>query len=156
MRSRLVGILVASLLLNVFLGGVLVGRGFAVHRPPLPPIPAPGPLVPPRHVVALPDDQKKLFQSVMRNHREALREARVAHKAARDKIEADIAAPVFDRATVAADFDALHQRNRDVDAATGDALIDALSGLSAASRASLVAHEEAPAPPNPAGPAKTP
>ena len=142
-HGRLVVLLAASLLLNVFLGGVLVGRGFVVHRPPpRPPAPA-GALVPPRNVGALPDDQKKLFQTAMRGHRDALRSARQAHKAARDKIEADIAAPQFDKAAVAADFDALHQTNRDTDAATGDALLDALSGLSAASRAALVAHEQA-------------
>ena len=147
-RPRVVGILAVSLLLNVFLGGVLVGRGFAVHRGP-PRAPVPGPLVPPRHVTSLPDDQKMLFQSAMSGHREALRAARHAHKAARDKIEAEIAAPVFDRAAVMADFDELHRTNRDVDAATGAALVDALSGLSAASRAALVAHEAPP-------PAKTP
>ena len=147
-RGRLVGILAASLLLNVFLGGVLVGRGFAVHRAP-PRASAPGPLVPPSRVVSLPDDQKKMFQAAMRTHREALGDARRAHKVARDRIETDIAMPTFDRATVTADFEALHGTNRDVDAATSAALIDALSGLSAASRAALVEHDASP-------PAKSP
>ena len=132
---RLVGVLAASLLLNVFLVGLMLGRGIAV-----PPSPPPGPLVPNRHVDALPDDQRKLFREAMQAHREVIRAARRLHRAARDKIEADIAAPVFDRATVAADFDALHRTNRDIDQAVGGALVDALAGLDATSRAALVEH----------------
>ena len=138
-RRRLVGALAVSLLINVFLGGVLVGRGYVLHHAS-PRVPPPGPLVPPRHVAALPDDQKTLFETAMIAHRAALRTARGAHKVAREKIEADIAAPVFDPAAVTADFEVLHRTNRDIDAATGAALVDALSGLSAASREALVAH----------------
>ena len=146
-RRRLVGILAVSLLLNVFLAGVLVGRGYAVHRAGPPRLASPGPIVPNRHVAALPADEKRQFQTAMTAHRDALRALRSSHKAARDKVEADIAAPTFDRAAVTADFAALHQINRDIDAETGAALIDALSGLSPASRAALVAHEAA-RPPN--------
>ncbi|MCX8256263.1 protein of unknown function [Beijerinckiaceae bacterium RH CH11] len=145
-HGRLVFVLAASLLLNVFLGGILVGRGFAVHRPPPRPPQQNGALVPAANVGALPEDQRKLFQSVMRTHRDALRSARLAHKAARDKIEADIAAPTYNKAVISADFDALHQTNRDLDAVSGEALTEALAGLSAASRAALVAHEKAPQP----------
>ena len=145
-RRRLVGLLAVSALLNVFLGGVLVGHGYVVHRAP-PRVP--GPLVPNRHVAALPEDQKGLFETVMIAHRDALRAAHRAHRAARDRVEADIAAPVFDRAAVTADFDALHRTNRTIDAETGAALVDALAGLTAASRAALVGHGATAAAPTP-------
>ena len=137
-HRRLVGLFAASLLLNVFLLGLFVGRGVALHKLPEPS--QPGPLVPGRQVAALPDDQKSLFREAMKAHREVIQAARRRHRAARDKIEADIAAPAFDRATVTADFDALHQTNRDVDQAVGDALVDALGSLDPSSRAALVAH----------------
>ena len=144
-RKRLVGVLAASLLLNVFLVGLFVGRSVAAHKPP-----PPGPLVPNRYVEALPDGQKALFRAAMMAHRETIRAARRAHRAARDTIQADIAAPVFDRAKVTADFVALHRTNRDVDAAIGAALVDALAGLDATSRAALVdqsvASKSTPAP----------
>lgn len=141
-RKRLVGLLAASFLLNVFLVGLLVGRGVALHKPAGPP--PPGPLVPNRQVAALPDDQKTLFHDAMKAHREVIQAARRRHRAARDKIEADIAAPIFDRANVTADFDTLHQTNRDIDKAVGEALVDALGSLDPASRAALVAHGAGP------------
>ena len=143
-RRRIVGVLAVSLLANVFLIGLIVGRGVAIHKPAPPP--ASGPLVPGQHVDALPDDQKKLFREAMAAHREVIRAARRLHRAARDRIEADIAAPVFDRATVTADFDALHRTNRNIDQAVGDALVDALGSLDASSRDALVAHSTAQAP----------
>lgn len=149
-RKRLVGLLAASLLLNVFLVGLFVGRGVALHKPPGPP--PTGPLVPDRQVAALPDDQKKLFRDAMKAHREVIQAARRRHRAARDKIEADIAAPVFDRANVTADFDTLHQTNRDIDQAVGDALVDALGSLEPASRAALVTPGAATSQPPAKGP----
>ncbi len=139
-NRRLIGALVVSGLLNIFLVGVLAGHGFAVHRGP-PPLLASGPMVPQRHVKALPDDQRQIFRAAMLARRDEIRAARQSHKELRRKTEADIAAQTFDRALVTEDFAALHRSNRAIDEAVSAALIDALAGLTPQSRAALVTHD---------------
>jgi len=136
-RRRLVVGLLVSLLVNVFLIGIVVGRSLALHHPPPSP-PGPGPLIPRGSVQALPEDQRRIFQAAMVAHREAIRAARRDHRELLAKIESDIAAPTFDRAAVEADFAALHNSNRAIEEATSAALLDALTGLSASSRAAVV------------------
>ena len=137
-RVRLV-LSAVSLLLNVFLVGIIAGhllsaRGAPVRKPD----PA---LVPVAHVRALPDDERRSFNETMRSHRAAIRAARQAHRIARANIEAAIAAPIFDRDAVAAAFAALQQKNAAVQEAVNAALVDALQDLSPQSRASLVGHD---------------
>ncbi len=143
-RRALFGIAAASLLLNVFLGGAVLGRAFGEHRRGAEPPKgvAPGPLVPPAHVQALPPEDRKRFRAAMAAHRPEIRAARQAHRDARRQIEADIAAPTYDQAKVVADFGALRQTNRDTDEAVDAALIDALAQLPPESRAALVNHAQ--------------
>ena len=150
-RRVLFGVAAASLLLNVFLGGAVLGRVFGEHRRDAEPPKgiAAGPLVPPAHVQALPPEDRKRFRAAMAPHRPAIRAARQAHRDARRQIEADIAAPTYDQAKVVADFEALRQTNRTTDEAVDAALIDALAQLPAESRATLVTHVQGgkPVPP---------
>lgn len=135
-----VGIAV-SLLLNVFLIGIVAGHFFVGRRAVAHPGAASGALVPQAHVRALPADEKRIFSATMSEHRDAIRAARMQHRAARLAAETDIAAPTFDRAKVAADFSALREANMAVQEAVNTALIESLSKLSPQSRAALVEHE---------------
>ena len=152
-RRVLIGIAGASILLNVFLGGAVLGRAFGDHRrgAEAPKGVAAGPLVPPAHVQALPAEDRKRFRAAMASHRPAIRAARQAHREARRQIEDDIAAPVYDGSRIVADFKALRQTNRDTDEAVDAALIDALAQLPPESRAALVArgHPAKPGEPPP-------
>ena len=136
-RRRLVLGLAASLLLNTFLLGLVLGRGAAWHHRNHPPPGAP-PLAARQYVEKLPEDQKAIFKDAMAAHREAVREARRHHRELRAKTETDIAAPTLDRAAVQADLAGLHQTNRDIEDATSAALLDALGKLTPDARAQLV------------------
>jgi uncharacterized membrane protein len=136
----------ASLLLNVFLVGIVAGHLFVGDRAVARPVAAgSGALVPQAHVRALPADEKKIFNTTMNTHRDAIRSARKRHRAIRLEIQADIAAPNYDRAKVAADFLALREANRSVEEAVNDALVDSLGKLSPQSRAALVNRDSAEA-----------
>ena len=150
-RRVLFGIAAASLLLNVFLGGALLGRALGEHRRGAEPPKgvAAGPLVPPAHIQALPSEDRKRFRAAMAPHRPAIRAARQAHRDARRQIEADIAAPSFDQAKVIVDFGALRQTNRDTEEAVDAALIDGLAQLPPESRAALVTHAQGGKPAQP-------
>lgn len=140
-RRALFAVVAASLLLNVFLGGAVLGRFFGDKgRTGEPPHAAGGAMVGPVHVTALPPEQRRRFRAAMAPHRPTIKAAREAHRAARRQIEADIAAPTYDQAKVAADFQALRQSNRDTEEAVDGALLDALAILPPESRAALVAH----------------
>ena len=93
----------ASLLLNVFLIGIIAGRVAGARKPPAG-VPASGQLVRPN---ALSPDDRRIFAAGMAPHRPGLKAARTAHRAARVAIEADLTAPTYDRAKVTEDFAAL-------------------------------------------------
>ena len=133
----------ASLLLNVFLIGIIAGRVAGARKPPAG-VPASGQLVRPN---ALSPDDRRIFAAGMAPHRPGLKAARTAHRAARVAIEADLTAPTYDRAKVTEDFAALRRTNRDVDEATDAALIDALANLSAEARTTIVHGRGNKAPP---------
>lgn len=148
-RRLALGVCAASLLLNVFLGGAVIGRAFGDrHRAAEPRAAANGALVTVAHVQALPPEDRRRFRDAMAPHRPAIRTARAAHRAARRQVEADLAAPVFDRAKVDADFATLKETNRNIDEVVDTALVDALAGLPAASRAALVSHARVAPPTN--------
>ena len=144
-RRALGTVVAASLLLNVFLSGAVLGRFFGEKgRTTEPPQIAAGSLVGPGHVKALPPGERRLFHAAMAPHRPTIREAREAHRAARRRIEADIAAPTYDKGRVAADFEALRQTSRVAEEAVDAALLDALAVLPPGSRAALVSHVREP------------
>ena len=156
-RRALFCVAAASLLVNVFLGGAVLGRVFGERghlfeeQPRVGMRPSNGALVPPRNVQALPQEDRRRFRAAMAPHRPAIRTAREAHRQARRQIEADIAAPAFDRDRILADFQALRQSNRTTEEAVDDALIDALASLPPESRAALVARtvDDKPGAPSP-------
>jgi uncharacterized membrane protein len=123
----------ASLLLNALLIGVVVGHVVGARRP-APGAPA-GPLV---RLHALSADDRRLFFTSMAPHRPAIRAARAAHRAARQTVEDDIAAPTFDRAKVDADFATLRGANAHLDETLDGALTDALAHLSPEARAAMI------------------
>ena len=147
-----------SLLLNIFLVGLIIGHVFAADRQgrgSRPGAPGGGPggvgMVAGAQVKSLSPDQKRDFMEAMAPHRRGIRLAREAHRAVRQTIEADIAAPTFDRAKVAADFEALRHANDAIGEVVDAALLDAFASLSPESRAAIVAHPEQgrPAPQRP-------
>ena len=149
-RRVLFAVAAASLLVNVFLGGAVIGRIFGEHRAAAePPRVAAGPLVPPAHVQALPPEDRRRFRQAMAAHRPTIRAAREAHRAVRRQIEADIAAPAYDPTKITADFQALRESNRNTEEAVDAALVDALASLPPESRAALVTHVRADRPARP-------
>lgn len=146
-RRVLFAVAAASLLLNLFLGGTLLGRVLWQPRAENPPRGGGG-LVPRAHVQALPPEDRRRFRQAMAPHRPTIRAAREAHRAVRRRIEADIAAPDYDQAKIIADFQALRESNRRTEEALDAALVDALSSLPAQSRAALVSHVRAPPAPH--------
>lgn len=138
-RRVRIAIVAASLLLNVFLVGIVAGHLFSSRDRGGPK--QIGPVVPGANVRALPDDERRRFATAMRGHRDAMRAARQAHRTARQAVEAAIAAPGFERDKVDAAFATLRQTNTAVQEATHAALLDALQDLSPQSRAALVQHD---------------
>ena len=133
---RVVGV-VASVLLNALLIGIVAGHFFTVRRDA-----RPGPLLLGAHIRALPAVERGRFEAVMAGHREAIRAAPMVQHRARDAAKADIGAPALDTDRVRADFAALRQANATLQASVNDGLIEALGTLSAGSRAALVAREK--------------
>jgi uncharacterized membrane protein len=88
---------------------------------------------------ALPDDERNRFIDAMAAHQSAIAAARTARLAVRHGLAAEIAAPTFDRAHVAAGFADLRRANTAVQEASHAAAVAALAALSPASRRTLVA-----------------
>lgn len=134
-RRWLAPVMAGSLLVNVFLIGIIAGHLYAGNGSP-----SDRGVVPAAHVRALPPDESKKFMAVMATRRSAIQVARKAQQAARRALEAEIAAPVYDRARVTAGFAALRQAGIALQAQSHNALVEALATLSPASRAVVVAH----------------
>lgn len=148
-RRVLVGAVAISVLLNVFLIGIVGGHLFALRRAVTRPRAADaGAVVPRVNLRSLPSEDKRGFETVMASHREAIREARRAVRAARAAVETDIVAPTYDRTRVAADFAALRQASQTLQENVNLAVVEALAGLPLASREILVRRPES-RPPRP-------
>ena len=133
-RRILVFGLAASLLINIFLIGVLGVRAYANRRPDRPG----GPMVRAVDVHALPQDQRRAYRQAIGRHRAIIRDLREKHRAMRLATEEDIAAPAFDRDKIEADFAGLRNASVALQQAYNDALIDALQDLPASARSTLV------------------
>ena len=136
--SILVVACAVSVLLNLFLAGVVVGRislrGFGQ--------PGPGVLALREEVRALPDAERRAFIHVMRSHQA---EMRTLHEHVRDakRAAADaLGAPTYDRKTLEARFTAVRQAQDAQSAAQNEAVIEALGTLSPASRAAIARKAE--------------
>lgn len=129
--------LAASLLANLFLAGLATGRWLA---PASPAAVGGGGVASQAGLRLLPAEERARFARVMLPHRPQLRAARQAVRAARARVEADIAAPAYDRARTEADFAALRQATLAQQAAAHAAVAEALGEVSPASRLALVEH----------------
>ena len=126
-----------SILLNIFLAGLVGGHVYAGRKRALPPGDR-GPLVPWTRVRQLPTDEKKLFTEAMKAHRQAIIAARRLQIEAREVLAADLAAPAYDKAKAAADFAAFRDAGQRVLKLSNEAVVDALGTLTPASRAAVV------------------
>ena len=132
-RGLLAILLALSVVANLFLGGVLAGAVLAPRAE------GGGAWAPGRQVRRLEPDERLRFMQAMAPYRRELRGSRQAVRRARAQVEADIAAPAYDRARLTADFAALRQAAAAQQVATHAALVDALGRLTPASRQALVA-----------------
>jgi uncharacterized membrane protein len=127
-----------SVLLNLFLAGIIVGRitlpGF---RPP-----GPGGLALREEIRVLPDAERRAFIHVMRSHQADMRALHEhVHEARRAAAEA-IGAPTYDRKLLDARFAAVQQAQDALGTAQNEAVIEALGTLSPASRATIAHRAE--------------
>ena len=130
----------ASLLLNVFLIGIVAGHVWA-GRAPAHPHRGDLPVVPLANQRKLQADQRKLFQSTFESHRSTIRAARIEQHRLKLIAEADIASADFDQSKVTADLAALRDANMAVQVAANTALVDSLGKLSQEARSILVNDE---------------
>ena len=133
---RLLAVLLGfSVLINLFMGGVLAG----VLVTPRGTVGAAGAWAPPRQLRRLAPDERARFRQAMAPYRTQLRATRQAVRSARAQVEADIAAPTYDRSKVAADFNTLLHATAAQQALTHAALADAMGRLTPESRRMLLA-----------------
>jgi uncharacterized membrane protein len=129
----------ASILLNLFLAGVVVGRltvpGWSVSQPPN--AGAILGLFPRAQIRELPFSEKNAFWAAMRGHAAEVRAAHARLLEARREVIAAIGAPVFDRAKLDAKLVVLRQAALDQQVAGEKAAADGLAVLNAQSRAAI-------------------
>lgn len=127
-----------SVLLNLFLAGVIVGRitliGFGPKNP--------GALVPREQIMALPEGERRAFTRVIRSHQPGIRLLHEKVREAKRAAEQAIGAPVYDRTLLEARFAAVRQTQEAQGAAQHEAVIEALGKLSAQSRATIARNAE--------------
>lgn len=127
-----------SILLNLFLAGVIVGRlsmpAFLQYAPPK------AGLVPRGEIQKLPLSEKRAFAVIFRRHIEELRGDREKVRAAKLAVEDAIGAPKLDPKLLDARLAALRDAQFALSIASHRAIEDALPALSAQSRATIARH----------------
>jgi uncharacterized membrane protein len=127
-----------SVLLNLFLAGVIVGRitlpGF---RPP-----GQGAVVSRGEIRALPEAERRAFIGVMRSHQSEMRALHERLRDARRATAEAIGAPTYDRKALEARFATVLQAQDALGTAQNEAVIEALGTLSPASRAAIARKAE--------------
>jgi uncharacterized membrane protein len=139
-RSRwIAGILAVSVLLNLFLAGMIFGR---ITLPGIRPLPAAGALIARARLRDLPTPERMRFAIAMRRHAPDLRAVRAGLRAARQAVESAIAAPDYNREIVQERFADLRQAQAAQQTAQHAALTDALGELDAKSRQAIVGDQK--------------
>jgi len=142
MSGRSTSILVVacavSVLLNLFLAGIVVGR---ITLPGFGP-PVQGGLVPREEIHALPDAERRAFFHVMHSHQAEMRTLHEHVRDARRAAAEAVGAPTYDRKLLEARFAAVRQAQEAQGAAQNEAVIEALGKLSPASRAAIARKAE--------------
>jgi uncharacterized membrane protein len=131
--SLLAVICAVSVLLNLFLAGVIVGR---ITLPGFPP-PGQGSLVPRQEIRALPDSERRAFIRIMRSHQPEMRALRERMHEAKRAAEDAVGQPNYDRKLLESRFAVVRQIQDAQTTAQHEAIIEALGALSPASRAAL-------------------
>jgi|ERR1700761_8044637 len=137
-RRWLIGGLAVSLLINLFLAGVLTGRHLFSPRPPGQQNTA---IMRRDAIRQLPEDERLRFNVVMVAQGPALRTGRMHMRQLRQAVREAIAAPHYDTALVAKRFADLRQAQMAQQTLQQNTLAQALGQLSAASRASVIQAE---------------
>jgi uncharacterized membrane protein len=131
--------LAASLLVNLFLAGMLTGRFLFSPRPPAQAQAAA--VMRQGAIRELPEEERLRFNVVMAAQGPALRAGRLKLRQLRQQVREAIAAPRYDAALVAKRFADLRSANQDQQILQQNTLAQALGQLSAASRASVIQAE---------------
>ncbi len=136
-RARWLTITLAvSVLLNLFLAGIVLGRmtmPWTVQAG----IAATGPLLPRDRVRALPISERRAFAEVMRRHTVDIRAARRAVREAKHAAQLAMATPQYDRKTLEARLADLRRATLAQQTLLHAAVAEALGTLSAQSRATI-------------------
>jgi uncharacterized membrane protein len=135
-RSRWLAVgLALSVLINLFLAGVIVGAltipAFLRNAPPQ------AGLVPREQIRQLPFTERTAFTAVVRRHAGEIRTLHERVRQARFAAEQAVGAPRYDRALLEKRFAAVREAQLAQQAATHAAVIEALGTLSDKSRAAI-------------------
>lgn len=138
-RRWLVAGLAASLLVNLFLAGILTGRFLFSPRPPAQ---AQAAAVMRRNAIReLPEEERLRFNVIMAAQGPALRTGRLKLRQLRQQVRETIAAPHYDADLVAKRFAELRAASQAQQTLQQNTLAQALGQLSAQSRASVIQAE---------------
>ena len=139
-RRWLVGGFIASVLINLFLAGVLTGRFLFEPKPPAQPQSAA--VMRPGAIRELPEEERLRYNVVMAAQGPALRTGRLKLRALRQAVRDAITAPHYDAALVAKRFEELRAAQAAQQTLQQNTLAQALGQLSTASRASVIEQAE--------------
>jgi uncharacterized membrane protein len=130
--------LAVSILVNLFLAGVIVGRitlpFFGQGNQ--------GALVPREEIRALPDAERRAFNKVIRSHAPEIRALHEKVREAKRAAEQAIGAPHYDKTLLEQRFAAVRQAQLAQGTLQQEAIIEALGTLSATSRAAIAQRAE--------------
>ena len=138
-RQWLLGGLIVSVLLNLFLAGVLTGR--FLFLPKQQNAQAQAAIMRPNYLRAVPEEERLRFNVIMAAQQPALRMGRIKLRQLRQQVREAIAAPHYDAALVAKRFADLRAANMAQSSLQQNTLSQALGQLSAQSRASVIQAE---------------
>ncbi len=138
-RRWLMAGLAISLLVNLFLAGMLTGRQLFSARAPAQAQPAA--VMRAGAIRELPEEERLRFNVIMAAQGPALRTGRLKLRQLRQQVRDAIAAPHYDAALVAKRFAELRGANQAQQTLQQNTLAQALGQLSAQSRASIIQSE---------------
>lgn len=135
-------LLIASLGLNVFLGGLLAGHWFAgpqavVFGQPRSPGASPSRMITDRMAAALPAEDRPRFEAVMAKHRPTVAEAAARFHEAREKVRDVLAKEPFDRAALDQAFAEQREGNAALQIAIQSSISEAAASLTPEARQRL-------------------
>jgi len=131
-------VLVLSLAVNFFLGGLIVGRGFGQGGGMAWALSAPGLKVGIERVLrTLPDDDRKLMRGMFDQQKDTIMQKFVAFRDARRAVGQALKAAPFDPDAFAAAYQTMQDRNRELQEAIHAVIKTAVPQLSVAGREAI-------------------